>query len=1356
MGDSTSTTYTGTISGTGGLTKLGAGTQTLSGALTYTGATTLTAGTLQVNGSLVAGPTITVPGGATLGVGTGGSVARKVIVSGGTVNLAGTLPAGTTLTLTTGTVNSTGTGGTAAIVTLPAQNSGPVLSALTNQELSVTSKLSQNDGGVIVTAGTVPFKVGGTNVVNSVGSLILQGGTTTVDNIVSNIAPGLDVRGWQGVNNIIEGTTFALPGSPTHSSSAGTLGYATGAINLDGSNHEHFTSSGQGSSGVLSGPLPTGYVDHYTVEYRGKLKIDTSGNYRFSTTSDDGSALWIDAGDVATANPAYSTAAVQSAFDQGMTRRDSASSYNLSAGYHDFIVRFWENGGGNGLFVRWDPTGGTNMVDIPGSQFFHGSSTTGAVSMLTTNVKVTADSTLKANFASTASFGDVTLTAGVLSFETATAMSFSNIAATGDSEIASGVPITVRSNGTVNVAAGKTLTMSANMTGTVTKTGSGTLLINGTKTYTGVTTIADGTLSVANIVIGGGASDLGNATSAVVLGDATHKGTLSYTGNSANFTRGFTVLAGGGEIDNTSVGQTLVIQKTGTTGTITGTNVGLTIGGDGDTTIITNVGLGATSGALTKTGAGILNIFSGVQTYKTLTTSAGAGPTYVNTALGTGTTSVVANANLSFGTVSQKLGSLTIGAGATVTFTSGLATGLQPLTTGYYLGTFSGNLGVWSASNGAGSNWTSDAAGLAVTALTPIAATDVIFSASGASNQSAMTLGKEMAINSMTVTGDETNNLSLAATGGYSLTIGSTTNPGLTIQAGAGNVTLNPKIKLGLDQSWTNNGSNALTVGGTVDNRGFLLTVAGSGTANITGAISGSGGLTKINAGMLTLAGASTYTGPTTISAGAITTGVNSTSTNGPLGFNAAVALANGFGAELNIANNVSIGSLTGGGRVYLTVGKTLTVGGDNTSPAAYAGVISQTGTPGAGALTKVGTGTLALGGVNTYTGLTTVTSGTLQVNGSLATASQVNVGTAGTLAGSGTIKGNVTLTGSGIINLTGGTIQGTLGITGGNWNGSGSVTGLATSTSGTLTIASGASLAATGGLNVTGGSLGGTGTLTGSLLYTSNSSSMFGGVIAGSNKTVTLTGAASSLSLGSANTYTGATAINAGTLLASSVVVSGGASSLGDATSAVVLGDATTKGTLSYTGNSAVYIRGFTVLTGGGQIETINSGQTLTIQTGTITGTNVGLTISGSGNTTLATAVGLGATGGALIKTGTGILNINNGATPGTQIYKTLTTTLGAGTTNVNSPIGTGNTAVTANAKIKFGSVSQKLASLTIGAGATVTFTSGTATGSFSGGGLDGKAPGSAVIPEPGSIGLLLAGSLGLLASRRKRPVLE
>src|SRR5438445_1434505 len=47
--DGTSTTFLGTISGSGGLTKVGGGTFTLTGTSTYIGATAVNAGTLQAS-----------------------------------------------------------------------------------------------------------------------------------------------------------------------------------------------------------------------------------------------------------------------------------------------------------------------------------------------------------------------------------------------------------------------------------------------------------------------------------------------------------------------------------------------------------------------------------------------------------------------------------------------------------------------------------------------------------------------------------------------------------------------------------------------------------------------------------------------------------------------------------------------------------------------------------------------------------------------------------------------------------------------------------------------------------------------------------------------------------------------------------------------------------------------------------------------------------------------------------------------------------------------------------------------------------------------------------------------------------
>ena len=86
----------------------------------------------------------------------------------------------------------------------------------------------------------------------------------------------------------------------------------------------------------------------------------------------------------------------------------------------------------------------------------------------------------------------------------------------------------------------------------------------------------------------------------------------------------------------------------------------------------------------------------------------------------------------------------------------------------------------------------------------------------------------------------------------------------------------------------------------------------------------------------------------------------------------------------LNMANvNLTVGSLTGSGNLTHSSGtagaRTLTIGSDNTSPAAYTGVISN-GTATSVALSKGGSGTLILSGTNTFTGGTSVSAGTLKL----------------------------------------------------------------------------------------------------------------------------------------------------------------------------------------------------------------------------------------------------------------------------------------------------------------------------------------------------------------------------------------
>ena len=237
-----------------------------------------------------------------------------------------------------------------------------------------------------------------------------------------------------------------------------------------------------------------------------------------------------------------------------------------------------------------------------------------------------------------------------------------------------------------------------------------------------------------------------------------------------------------------------------------------------------------------------------------------------------------------------------------------------------------------------------------------------------------------------------------------------------------------------------------------------------------------------------------------------------------------------------------------------------------------------------------------------------------------------------------------------------------------------------------------------------------------------------------------TATAAAYTIGSGAVGSQT-LTLENGGAITTSSTVTNGQV-----VNAAVVLGTDRSAQTYTISNNATTPA---TALTVAGNITGAASGGTAGAKT---------LAVLGAGDTDITGGIAQGgATSLAVTKAGTGTLNLAAGS-----VLDIDSLTANDGTTAVNSALGAG-TSVTVNdtgggaaTSLKFGSVSQTLASLTIGAGATVTFTSGPAsfTASTSGktAGFGSKQPSGGLVPEPGTTGLLLAGALSVLARRTRR----
>ncbi len=388
--------------------------------------------------------------------------------------------------------------------------------------------------------------------------------------------------------------------------------------------------------------------------------------------------------------------------------------------------------------------------------------------------------------------------------------------------------------------------------------------------------------------------------------------------------------------------------------------------------------------------------------------------------------------------------------------------------------------------------------------------------------------------------------------GASAFTLGSTGASTLTIQFGGitnsstNTQTINNAITLAASQTW-NATSGGLVIGGNVNTGGLALTIGGASNTSVGGIISNTGTLTKSGAGTLTLSAANTYSGTTTVSAGILT--VLNTSTSSAVGVlgSGAVSVAAGATLRFNNANTVDDGYLINNA---ISGAGSLNFAGPN------------------GAVTTLNVG-------NTYFGGTLISSGIVNVNSNTALGTGTVTMTGGAIRASNiarTLANNFTLSGvigmGSLTNISGTTtLAGNTTITASENSGSSSFANVAL---GAFTLATGDT-----GPNTYGATWAGQGlTISGVISGT-------GGITQGSVGSLTLSGP---------NTFTGATTVNAGTLI---VTGPNSPNSTLGTSSGITINNG---GTISVGGDNA--LAGIT--TSGAKTIQINAGGTLTIGSAT------------------------------------------------------------------------------------------------------------------------------------------------------------
>ncbi len=817
-------------------------------------------------------------------------------------------------------------------------------------------------------------------------------------------------------------------------------------------------------------------------------------------------------------------------------------------------------------------------------------------------------------------------------------------------------------------------------TGNFTKAGSSTLTLSGVSTYSGTTTISAGTLrpTVDNVIANSSALVMANTNGAIFNLNNTNQTVGSLSG--AGTTGGDIILGSGNLTINQAATLTYAGIISGTGGIIKNGSGTLSLSRENTYTGPTTINLGILQPTIANAIANTSNLimadvataaFNSTNLAQAVGNLSGGGASGGNISLGSGILTVTQRTNQTYNGVISGTGGLTKAGAATLTLSrANTYTGTTTINAGilrtgianaiassaqmtldnvsgasFDLNNLAQTVGRLSGGGTLGGNITLGTANLTVNQATSATTYSGVISGTGG------------------LTKIGTAALSL---GGVNTYTGATTISAGTLQAIINNVIPNSSALVMADVATaifnlnnTNQTIGSLSGGGATGGNISLgagtLTITQNAAGTYDGVISGSGNITKIGTDTLILSRTNTFTGNTTINAGALSIGSDlqlgaapAAATTGKLTFDGGT-LRTTASFALNANRGITLNS--GGGTLLVDPTFTLT----------YNGIAAGTG-----ALTKSGTGTLSLGGVNSYTGATTINVGTVtttianaiantsaltlaNVAGAIFNLNNTNQ-TVGSISGGGTTGGDITL-GSGTLTANqtaAGTFAGlitgngeftlsnsstntlTLSNSGNSYSGNTTLNGGTLSISADTNLGTAPGVATPGKLAFNGGTLKNTANFTldanrgialnasgGTIEVDTGATVTYNGIMAGTGA-FTKTGNGT-LILGGINTYTGNTTINAGTV---SIINSTGLSAATNISVAA--------GTLDLNFNAAILantnpitLNGSNALTLSGANITVNNPLTLSGNT-SISGAGSGVmifggAISGASNLTFA-----------------------------------------------------------------------------------------------------------------------------------------